>query len=115
MLGKKFKNFWSLDLVMFRFLRDDFLEKLSKVVCRSARLFKILTKLNENAYVINLPEDFGTNLTFNIEDLIEYKCLNFNPCNTLVDEPFLSHFLSDPHFPVSQISVLIQQRRLIKL
>ena len=80
---------------------------VKKLHAHSARPFKILTKLNDNAYAIDVLEDFKINLTFNIDDLVEYKSLNFNPSNTLVDEPSPGHFLRDPHFPHSQISVLI--------
>ena len=52
---------------------------VKKLHARSAEPFKILTKLNDNAYVIDLPKDFGINPTFNIEDLVEYKGPNFNP------------------------------------
>ena len=48
--------------------------------------FKILMKQNDNAYVIDLPKDFGLNSAFNIENLVKYNGLNFNPSNPLVDE-----------------------------
>ena len=81
---------------------------VKKLYARSAGPFKILTKLNGNVCIIDLPEDFRINHTFYIEDLIEYKGSNFNPNNLLVDEPTPEHFLRDPYFPHSHISVLIQ-------
>ena len=35
--------------------------------------FKILRKLGLNAYIINLPSNYGISPTFNILDLIRYK------------------------------------------
>jgi hypothetical protein len=34
--------------------------------------FKVLKKINENAYKLDLPVDFGVSLTFNIVDLKPY-------------------------------------------
>jgi hypothetical protein len=34
--------------------------------------FKVLKKINENAYKLNLPADFGVSPTFNIVDLKSY-------------------------------------------
>ena len=112
---RKFKTFDINDLAMVRIRPERFpLGTVIKLHARSAGPFKILTKLNDNAYVIDLLEDFEINPTFNIENLVEYKGLNFNPSNPLVDEPTPEPFSEGPHFHHSQISVLIQQRILIK-
>ena len=77
---------------------------IKKLHARSAGPFKILTKLNDNAYVIDPPEDFGFNPTFNIEDLVEYRGPNFNPSNPLVDEPTPELFSEGPPLPLPDIS-----------
>ena len=71
---------------------------IKKLYARSADPFQILKKLNDNAYIVDLPQDFGISSTFNIEDLVDYKCPDFNPNNSLDDEPSLEpicgrHFL----------------------
>jgi hypothetical protein len=39
---------------------------------RAAGPFKILTKINDNAYKLELPPEFGVSPTFNISDLRPY-------------------------------------------
>jgi len=49
--------------------------------------FQILKKLNCNAYVIYLSKDFSISSAFNIENLVDYKGIDFNPSNFFIDEP----------------------------
>ena len=45
----------------------------SKLMPRAAGPFKVLQKINDNAYKLELPADFGTvSPTFNIADLKPY-------------------------------------------
>jgi hypothetical protein len=39
---------------------------------RANGLFKVIEKINENTYKLDLPADFGVSLTFNIADLKPY-------------------------------------------
>jgi hypothetical protein len=39
---------------------------------RADGLFKVLEKINENEYKLDLPVDFGVSPTFNIADLKPY-------------------------------------------
>jgi hypothetical protein len=40
-----------------------------KLVSRVVGPFKILAKINDNAYKLELPPEFGVSLSFNISDL----------------------------------------------
>src|SRR5438105_1891808 len=44
----------------------------SKLMPRAADPFKVLEKINDNAYKLELPPDFGVSPTFNISDLRLY-------------------------------------------
>jgi hypothetical protein len=61
------------DLVWLH-LRKDHFPKLrkSKLMSRADGPFKILEKVNDNAYKLKLPPDFGVNPIFNIADLTPY-------------------------------------------
>jgi hypothetical protein len=45
---------------------------MSKLMPRADGPFKVLEEINENAYKLDLPTDFGVSLTFNIADLKSY-------------------------------------------
>jgi hypothetical protein len=44
----------------------------SKLMSRAAGPFKILAKINDNAYKLELPPEFGVSPKFNISDLRPY-------------------------------------------
>jgi hypothetical protein len=47
-------------------------ERKSKLMSRAAGPFKILAKINDNAYRLELPPKFGVSPSFNISDLRPY-------------------------------------------
>jgi hypothetical protein len=68
--GRRKMIFEPRDLVWLHLRKDRFLElRKSKLMPRVARPFKVLQRINENAYKLDLPADFGVSPTFNIVDL----------------------------------------------
>ena len=72
------------DYVMIRIQPERFPSgTVKKLQARGARPFKVLKRIGLNAYVIDLPHDYGISLSFNIEDLVAYK----SP-TAILDTPF---------------------------
>jgi hypothetical protein len=61
------------DLVWVHLRKDRFLDFIkSKLIPHVAGPYKVLAKINDNLYTIELPPDFGVSPTFNISDLKPY-------------------------------------------
>jgi hypothetical protein len=60
-------------LVWLHLRKDNFLElRKSKLMSHAAGPFKVLEKINDNAYRLELPADFWVSPAFNISDLRPY-------------------------------------------
>jgi len=61
------------DLVWVHLRKERFPSKRkSKLLPRADGLFEVLEKINDNAYKIDLPGDYGVSRTFNVADLKPY-------------------------------------------
>jgi hypothetical protein len=71
--GRKQLDFEPGDLVWLHLRKERFPNlRKSKLMPRADGPFKVLEKINENAYKLDLPADFGVSPTFNIADLKPY-------------------------------------------
>src|SRR5581483_1397602 len=71
--GRKELKLEPSDLVWLHLRKDRFPElRKSKLMPRADGPFKILEKINDNAYKLELPANFGVSSTFNIADLTPY-------------------------------------------
>src|SRR3954471_5520587 len=71
--GRKHVVFAPSDLVWLHLRKDRFPNlRKSKLMPRADGPFKVLEKINDNAYKLELPADFGVSPTFNIADLKPY-------------------------------------------
>jgi hypothetical protein len=71
--GRKELKFELGDLVWLHLRKERFPELCkSKLLPRADGPFKVVERINDNAYKLNLPADFGVSPTFNIADLKPY-------------------------------------------
>ena len=72
-LHRRHNEFNVGDYVMIQIRPEQFSSGTNqKLHACSARPFKVLQRVGPNAYVLDLPHDFGISSTFNIEDLVAY-------------------------------------------
>jgi len=68
--GRKPIKFEPGDWVWVHFRKERFPSKRkSKLLPRGDGPFQVLKRINDNAYVVDLPEDYGVSSSFNINDL----------------------------------------------
>jgi hypothetical protein len=80
------------DYVMIRFRPEWFPSgTIKKLQARSAGPFKVLKRIGSNAYVIELPFNYGISSTFNIEDLVAYKGSTTIPDDPFIEPPLCPH------------------------
>ena len=71
--GRKLVTFEPGDMVWLHWRKDRFPTlRHSKLMPRAAGPFKVLTKINDNAYVLGLPAELGVSTSFNVADLKPY-------------------------------------------
>src|SRR5437016_1386067 len=71
--GRKHVTFEPGDLVWLHLRKDCFPElRKSKLMPRADGPFKVLEKINDNAYKLELPAAFGVSPTFSVVDLRPY-------------------------------------------
>jgi translation initiation factor IF-1 len=71
--GRKEVKLESGDLVWLQLRKEQFPElRKSKLIFHTIGPFKILAKINDNAYKLELPPEFGVSPSFNILDLWPY-------------------------------------------
>ncbi|WVZ80755.1 hypothetical protein U9M48_028208 [Paspalum notatum var. saurae] len=71
--GRKHVTFAPGDMVLLHLRKDRFPTlRRSKLMPRAAGPFKVLTKINDNAYILDLPAEFGVSTSFNVADLKPY-------------------------------------------
>ena len=71
--GRKHVTFEPGDMVWLHLRKDRFPTlRRSKLMPRAAGPFKVLTKINDNAYILDLPAEFGVSTSFNVADLTPY-------------------------------------------
>jgi hypothetical protein len=71
--GKKHVTTESGDLVWLHLRKDRFPDlRKSKLLPRADGPFEVLERVNDNAYKLELPANFGVSPTFNIADLKPY-------------------------------------------
>ena len=67
---RKLATFKEGDLVWIHLRKESFPSKRSsKLKPRADGPFKVLQRISENVYKIDLPEDYSVSATFNISDL----------------------------------------------
>ena len=71
--GRKLVTFEPGDMVWLHLRKDRFPTlRRSKLMPRADGPFKVLTKINDNAYILDLPAEFGISTSFNVADLKLY-------------------------------------------
>jgi len=70
---RKMVRFEPEDLVWIHFSKGRFPSKRkSKLMPRVDGSFRIIEKVNDNAYKVDLPDDYNVSTTFNVKDLTPY-------------------------------------------
>jgi hypothetical protein len=66
--GEKHVTFESDDMVWLHLRKDRFPTlRRSKLMPHAAGLFKVLIKINDNSYILDLPSEFGVSTSFNVQ------------------------------------------------
>ena len=105
--GIKHKELQEGDLVWIHLRKDRFPKyRQNKLLPRADGPFKVMKKIGDNAYKIDLPQTYGVSDTFNIGDLSKYE--GNNELGTILfeeggNDPNMDHNKDNPQIKTSQV------------
>ena len=89
---------------------------MKKLQSRGAGPFRVHKRVGSNAYVVELPDDYGISSTFNVSDLVAYRdpavipSEPFEPSPPLVSDPILECPLPAPFQHREQIEHILDEQ-----
>ena len=110
---RRYKRFEIENFVMIRLCPERFPPgTFRKLQASGMGSFEVLSKVGENGYVIDIPNDWGIHPTFNIEDLVAYKGFIALPSSPLLraTTPYLSPLPIHTQNPPLEIIALTRLR-----
>jgi hypothetical protein len=113
--GKKYVTFESGDMVWLHLRKDRFPTlRRSKLMPHVAGPFKVLTKINDNAYILDLLAEFGVSTSFNLQ-ILSHIWVRMRSCRLGRLQYKKGRMMRTPRVNLHQQHLLLLQHRQHRL